>query len=159
MSPRCEAKLIIIGFILAMITRESIFYINTRQAYLMNPTYARKLASRTVLFTAVPNDYLDEVRLRETLGSHVKRVWFPTETKKLDELVEERTKAGMKLEAAETKLIMVANAARLKGGRHDEESAAEANAHADNWVSAKERPSHKTKMLGLAGEKVDSVAW
>lgn len=43
-----------------MITRESIFYINLRQAYLMSPFYTSRMSSRTVLFTSVPEDYMDE---------------------------------------------------------------------------------------------------
>ena len=41
------------GFVLFMITRESIYYINLRQAYLLSPLYAARLSSRTVLYTSV----------------------------------------------------------------------------------------------------------
>ncbi|KAF2432622.1 putative DUF221 domain protein [Tothia fuscella] len=153
-------------FIMFLITRESIFYINLRQAYLMNPNYASKLSSRIVLFTAVPADYLDERKLRETLGDHVVRVWFPTETKKLDELVEERTKVAMKLEGAETKLIKLANAARLKsikkGGAQtdqhfDAETAETTGSVAARWITPKQRPTHRLKFL--IGKKVDTISW
>jgi hypothetical protein len=147
-----------------MIYRESVYYVNLRQAYLMNPSYAAKLPSRTVLYAAVPNNYLDEGKLRAMLGSHVRRFWFPTNTKKLDELVEERQKAAMKLEASETKLIRTANAARIKGtkGEHKEgdvEAYPAGESSADRWIGAKDRPTHKLKLLGLFGKKVDSVHW
>jgi len=145
------------GFILAMIARESVFYINVRQAYLMNPAYAKKLPSRTVLYLSVPDDYLNEAKLRETLGSHVKRVWFATETEQLDELVKERTKNAMTLEGAETKLIKLANAARIKAGGSTDVEANGAEAHADSYVAPKERPTHKTTMV--IGKKVDSVTF
>ena len=45
--------IIFFSFILYMITRESIFYINLRQAYLLSPYYASRISSRTVLFTSV----------------------------------------------------------------------------------------------------------
>ncbi|PHH81683.1 hypothetical protein CDD83_3510 [Cordyceps sp. RAO-2017] len=53
------------GFVMYMIMRECIFYINLRQAYLLAPHYSRRISSRTVLFTAVPSDYLDEARIRQ----------------------------------------------------------------------------------------------
>jgi hypothetical protein len=145
-----------------MIYRESVYYVNLRQAYLMNPSYAQKLPSRTVLYASVPNNYLDETKMRSMLGSHVRRLWFPTNTKKLDDLVEERTKAAMQLEGAETKLIMTANAARLKGekGEHKEgdvEAYPAGESSADRWLAAKDRPTHKAPML--VGKKLDTIQW
>jgi hypothetical protein len=157
------------GFIMVMITRESIFYINLRQAYLMNPNYAQKLSARTVLFTAVPDEYLNEAKLREALGDHAVRIWFPTDTKELDELVEERTTVAMKLEGAETKLIKLANAARLKslkkGAANNEEANVGVNGEQDTtsgsaaarWITPKQRPTHRLKPL--IGKKVDTISW
>jgi hypothetical protein len=156
-----------------MITRESIFYINLRQAYLMSPLYANKLSSRTVLFTSVPNDYLNEEKMREMLGPGVRRVWLPTNTKELDDLVDERQKVAMKLEGAETKLVKLANKARLKSlakgaDNHEEnnvglESADGVNGTETNgsvaarWLTPKDRPTHKLKLL--VGKKVDTISW
>jgi calcium permeable stress-gated cation channel len=162
-------------FVLFLITRETIFYINLRQAYLMNPAYASKLPSRTVLYVAVPDEFLDESRLRGMLGPTVKHVWFPCETKELDKLVEERDKAAMTLEGAETKLIITANQERIKaGGLHNgtvqEEETGEAGpqngaaqdletGEAENsaarWITPKQRPTHRLKPL--IGKKVDSI--
>ena len=102
------------GFILALVTRESIFYINLRQAFLLSPNYANRISSRTVLFTSVPAPYLDERKLRKVFGDAVVRVWITGDTKSLDELVEERDEVAFRLEAAEVKLIKLANAERLK---------------------------------------------
>jgi hypothetical protein len=157
------------GFIMFMITRESIFYINLRQAYLMSPAYSSRLSARTVLFTAVPDEYLNEEKLRGALGDHVVRIWFPTDTKELEELVDERSKVAMKLEGAETKLIKLANAARLKsikkGAAHHEEENVGVNGEHDStpgsaaarWVTPKDRPTHKLKFL--VGKKVDTISW
>ena len=97
-----------------MIARESIFFINLRQAYLMSPLYAQRISSRTVLFTSVPKPYLNESVLRSILGRHVTRIWIPTDTSDLDVMVKDRDKMVTKLEAAEVKLMKAANAARLK---------------------------------------------
>lgn len=101
-------------FILYMISRECIFYINLRQAYLLSPFYADRLSSRTVLYMNVPRQYLDEERLKWILGKSVKRIWIPQSTAELERLVKERDQTAMRLEKAEFSLIKMANAARTK---------------------------------------------
>lgn len=88
-----------------MVTRESIYYINLRQAYLLSPLYASRMSSRTVLFTSVPDEYLDETKLRRMYGNRVKNIWIANDCEEMENAVEERDKVALKLEAAETKLI------------------------------------------------------
>lgn len=149
-----------------MITRESIFYINLRQAFLLSPMYAKRMSSRTVLYTSVPDYYLDEGRMRAMLGEHVRRIWLPTDTEELDEMVSDRDEAILKLEAAETKLGKLANAARLKaikkGQNSEHEDTAltgreESGSVAARWITPKQRPTHKLKPL--IGKKVDTIHW
>lgn len=152
-----------------MVTRESIYYINLRQAYLLSPYYASRLSSRTVLFTSVPDEYLIEANLRRMLGESVERVWIPTDTGDLEDEVKERDKTAFKLEAAETKLIKAANAARLKANKKkakkDHEDIAleeltpdvEGGSAASRYLSAKDRPTHRLKPL--IGKKVDTIDW
>lgn len=45
--------IIFFSYIIFMITRESIYYINIRQAYLLSPLYASRISSRIVLFCSV----------------------------------------------------------------------------------------------------------
>lgn len=157
-----------LGFLMFMITRESIYYINLRQAYLMSPLYASRMSSRTVLYTSVPTEYLNERKLRSMLGDHVRHIWFVTDTKDLEDLVEERDKAAMKLEGAETKLCKLANGARLKSARrtgagHEEEQASfvdgsgESGSVAAQYIPRKKRPTHRLKPI--IGKKVDTIDW
>lgn len=152
-----------------MIARESIYYINLRQAYLLSPLYAKRLSSRTVLYSSVPNDYLDEAKLRRMFGKKVKNLWIATDCKELQKLVDERDKVAYKLEAAEIKLIKLANKARLKslkkGGAHHEEANAgthtdingESGSAASRWIKPKQRPTHRLKPI--IGKKVDTINW
>ena len=153
--------IIFFTFILFMITRESIFYINLRQAYLLSPLYSSRISSRTVLYSSVPDDYLNKEKLQAMLGSQVRRIWFATDTKELEDKVEERDKAAMKLEAAETKLIQTANANRMKAEKKGEGPAPEimegGGAAAAQYVNSKDRPTHKLKPL--IGKKVDTIDW
>ena len=150
-----------------MVTRESIYYINLRQAYLLSPLYAHRISSRTVLFSSVPDAYTSEAKIRQMFGRKLKNVWVVTKTDDLEKKVEERNKVAIKLEAAETKLIKAAHDAREKGlkkGVQDSEGGA---AHADvsgesgsaaaRWIQPKNRPTHKLKFL--IGKKVDTINW
>ncbi|OAA57032.1 DUF221 domain protein [Niveomyces insectorum RCEF 264] len=166
------------GFVMYLIFRECVFYINLRQAFLLSPFYAQRLSSRTVLFTSVPVALRDERRIRKVFGSAVRNVWIKRETKELDEHVEDRDKAAFRLEKAETKLIKNANKQRLKalkkgsggsgGGGAANEVEVKANPApgegesgglAARWLPRKKRPTHRTGLLGLIGKKVDSIDW
>jgi hypothetical protein len=161
--------MIFFGFVIYMITRETIFFINLRQAYLMSPYYTSRLSSKVVMYTSVPDDYMNESKLRDMLGSSVRRVWLATDTKELEELVGERDKAHMKLEAAETKLIKTAYGNKLKadkkaaksGERSNSEEAAMADTESGSvsarYLQPKERPVHRLKPL--IGKKVDTIDW
>lgn len=155
-----------------MITREMLFFINLRQAYFFSPLYASRISSKTVLFTSVPQEYLNEAKIRRIYGDDkVKNVWIPTDTKELADLVEERDKTAFRLEAAETKLIKLANGARIKSLKskpadeenHDtdnltgDEAQAESGSVAARWIKPSNRPTHKLKPL--IGKKVDTINW
>lgn len=156
------------GFILLLITRESIFYINLRQAFLLAPSCSKRVSSRTVLFTAVPEPYLNEAKLRAVFGEHVRHIWITYDTEKIDDLVKERDKVVMKLENAEIKLIKLVNAERAKaikagaapGQESNIESAGESpSSVSSRWVQDKKRPRHRTGKFGLIGPKVDTIEW
>ncbi|KAI1470763.1 DUF221-domain-containing protein [Daldinia caldariorum] len=155
------------GFVMYMILRESIFYVNLRQAFLLSPFYANRISSRTVLFVSVPDQYLDEARLRKIFGDSVKHVWITRDTEKLDDLVKERDEVAMKLEKAEVKLLKLANAQRIKSAKkgssnNDRAEApldAESGSLAARWVPEKKRPTHRLGLLGLVGKKVDTINW
>lgn len=162
--------IIFFSFILYMITRETIFYINLRQAYLMSPFYTSRLSSKVVMYTSVPENYMSESKLRAMLGSAVRRVWLATDTKELEDLVKERDGAWSKLEAAETKLIKTANGNKLKadkkaakkGERSNSDEAAmaadvESGSAAGRYLEPKQRPVHRLKPL--IGQKVDTIDW
>lgn len=158
---------IVYGFIMYMITRESIFYINLRQAFLLNPQYAQRISSRTVLFTCVPKEYLDQSRIRQLFSGAVKNVWIAGDTKKLEELIEERDKVAMKLEKAEVKLLKTVNKERIKtekkGGNHAEKTVSPRDTETGNiasrYIPDKKRPHHRLGPLGLVGKKVDTINW
>ncbi|KAG5924875.1 hypothetical protein E4U61_005722 [Claviceps capensis] len=159
----CFVGWVVYGFLLYMITRECIYYINLRQAYLLTPHYAKRISARTVLFTSVPQEYLDEAKVRQMFNNAVKNVWIAGNTEELDKQVEERDKVAMKLEGAEVKLIVAVNKARAKALKKKGEQVAEPDSEGGNvisrWVPDKKRPSHRLGFLGLFGKKVDTIEW
>ena len=145
-----------------MITRESIFYINLRQAYLMSPNQTQRIHSRTVLFTSVPQELLNRDKLAAMLGVGVKRIWIPTDTKELEEAVDERDKVAMKLEGAENNVIKTVNVNKSKAskkGHADERDGGETGNLVDRWIPRKKQPHHRTGLLGLIGTKVETIPW
>ncbi|KAK4150473.1 hypothetical protein C8A00DRAFT_46153 [Chaetomidium leptoderma] len=102
------------GFVLFMICRECIYYVNLRQAYLLSPNYSKRLSSRTVLFTCIPKPYLEEAKLRKLFGDSTKNIWIVKDTSALRALVEDREETADRLQQAEVRLIRLANAARQK---------------------------------------------
>ncbi|EFX05642.1 duf221 domain protein [Grosmannia clavigera kw1407] len=156
-------------FLMYMIFRECVFYVNLRQAFLLSPVYSQRLSSRTVLLVSVPEVLRDEHRLRKIYGESVRNVWIIRDTDELEEHVEERDKAAFTLEKAEVKLIKTANKERLKALKKGSASADKPNEDAPidgdsgsiaaRWLPRKKRPTHRTGLLGLIGKKVDSIDW
>lgn len=153
------------GFVMYLIFRECVYYINLRQAFLISPFYANRVSSRTVLFTSIPDNYLEERALRKIFGNSVKHIWINSDIKEIEKLVEERDKVAFRLEKAEVKLIKLANKERIKTskGAPAENTQppldAESGSVASRWVPQKKRPTHRTGLLGLIGKKVDSIDW
>jgi calcium permeable stress-gated cation channel len=156
------------GFIMYLIARECIYFVNLRQAFLLSPIYSNRVSTRTVLFTSVPEPYLDEAKLRKVFGDTVRNIWISGNTKDLDKLVENRDKAAYRLEKSEIKLIKLANKEREKAikegaaedrAEQEHQADAESGSIAGRWVSTKKRPTHRTGLLGLVGSKVDSIDW
>lgn len=115
---------LLFGFVLFTVARETVYYINMRQAYLSSPYYAKRLSSRTVMFSSVPRRYLDEYRIRKLLGDSVRRVWLPRTSKHLANLVKEREQTAARLEKAEMDLIKTVRSARAKQLRNNPEKSA-----------------------------------
>ncbi|XP_014562037.1 hypothetical protein COCVIDRAFT_11461 [Bipolaris victoriae FI3] len=146
---------IFLGLILVIIGRESFFVVNLRQAYRRSPWGASRLSSRTILFTNVPKT-LSQSALFEMFPG-VKHAWVASNTKELDELVEDRDDTATKLENAEVELLTNANQNRLKAEKGKKHFVAENVSDGTKWIDPKKRPTHKLKFL--IGKKVDTIEY
>jgi calcium permeable stress-gated cation channel len=147
-----------------MVTRERIMFIGLRQAYYLSPLNAARLSSRTILFLSVPKKDLSESRLRHIFGPAVENVSIATDCKDLQDLVDDRDDAAMKLEGTIVKFQKGANKERLKAGKskgHGENGASNKRPDEElpqsRWVDDKARPTHKLK--AIIGKKVDTIIW
>ncbi|KAH7408051.1 hypothetical protein BKA64DRAFT_640965 [Cadophora sp. MPI-SDFR-AT-0126] len=160
---------IFFSFVMYIITRETIYFINIRQTYLLAPFNAARMSSRTVLFTDVPEAYRNQEKLAALFGGAMKRSWLATDCKDLTDKVEERDKDAMKLENAEIKLVQTANKRRLKWEKKNDKrkdaAPASDGAHAEvglpgaRFMKDKDRPKHRTGKIPLIGRKVDTIEW
>lgn len=147
-----------------IITRETIYFINLRHAYMLSPFTASKMSSRTVLFTDVPKEFQSKEKLRELFGTTMKRSWLVTDSKSLDKLVEERDKDALKLEGAEIKLSQTATKNKIKWEKKNKATKpphpdAEAQHPGGQWLQKKDRPTNRTGKIPLIGKKVDTIEW
>jgi hypothetical protein len=151
-----------------IITRETIYFINLRHAYLLSPFNAAKISSRTVLFTDVPVEYLNQEKLHGLFGNTIARTWLAPDCKDLEDKVDERDKDAYKLEGAEIKLIQTANKRRIK--REKKAAKSKTKPTADNgdaevaiagsqYIKQKDRPTHKLGKIPFIGKKVDTIDW
>jgi calcium permeable stress-gated cation channel len=149
------------------IIREFFFYINLRQAFLLTPQYAKRISSRTVLFTSVPKECLDEDHIRSLFNS-VKKVWIAGDTKQLDRIIQERDNVVMKLEKGEIEWTRLCNKERIKYETKTDKGAEKITTSTSDPESGNlvtgcspegKRPTHRTGPFGLIGEKVDTIQW
>ncbi|KAF9528530.1 DUF221 family protein [Crepidotus variabilis] len=170
---------ILTAFVLYMINREMLIFVHLRHQFLISKSHSRLAQARTVLVLPVPEELANEHDLR-TFASFVPggidRVWIYRDTKELNKLFERRVDACKKLESAESKILKTATMAwRLREKQHkktqkrklkDEEEVdaplvmpPPSREFLDDLVPSIDRPKHKTGLLGLLGEKVDTIDW
>ncbi|KAL2131724.1 hypothetical protein VTI74DRAFT_4655 [Chaetomium olivicolor] len=143
------------GFVIFMVCRECVYYVNLRQAYLLSPNYSKRLSSRTVLFTCIPKPYMDEAKLRKLFGDSAKHIWIVRDTGALRALVEDRAETVDRLQQAEVKLIRMANRARQKHLRkHPASSAAPAAPGSANSTTSTEEMSQKDAEKGQPDTRI-----
>lgn len=141
--------------VMIIIARESFYTVNLRQAYRRSPWGASRLSARTILFTNVPKS-LSQSALFEMFPG-VKHAWVASNTKELEDLVEDRDKTALKFEAGEVKLLTNANKERMKAEKGKKHFVNENAQDGTKWLNPKDRPTHKLKFL--IGKKVDTIEY
>lgn len=138
-----------------LISRETVYYVQLRQAYLLSPYMTSRISSRTVLFVDVPESYRRGEYLQR-IFPEMRALWVPRHLGELEDLVQERDKAAAKLETGEVKLVKTYVKKQSKGGSRSGHS--DGNDTSNRIpISTKERPTAKLKPV--VGQKVDAIDW
>lgn len=92
-------------------------YIRLRQSYLTSPQHRLRASATTVLVTAIPDKWLTVEaldRLYDVFPGGIRNIWINRNFDDLNEKVKERDKLALKLETAETELIVKCKKAQMK---------------------------------------------
>ena len=108
---------IVVFYVCAIFFDELRGYIRLRQAYMTSPQHRLRASATTVLVTAIPPSWLDVDSLDslfDVFPGGVRNIWINRNFDDLNEKVNERNKLALKLESAETDLIVKCKKAALK---------------------------------------------
>ncbi|KAL4910330.1 hypothetical protein BDW74DRAFT_50856 [Aspergillus multicolor] len=92
-------------------------YIRLRQAYLTSPQHRLRASATTVLVTTIPEKWLTVEALEglyDVFPGGIRNIWINRNFDDLNEKVKERDKLALKLETAETELIIKCKKAHMK---------------------------------------------
>lgn len=118
--------LIAIVYVCAVFFDELRGYIRLRQAYMTSPQHRLRASATTVLVTAIPQDWLSVEALDalyDVFPGGIRNIWINRNFDDLNEKVKQRDALALKLEAAETDLVVKCKKAQLKQAKKADKSA------------------------------------
>ncbi|KAJ5151235.1 uncharacterized protein N7482_010487 [Penicillium canariense] len=139
----CIMAIIVIFYVCAIFFDELRGYIRLRQAYMTSPQHRLRASATTVLVTAIPRSWLNVEsldRLFDVFPGGIRNIWINRNFDDLNEKVKERNDLALKLETAETELIVKCKKAALKKAK------AEAKKAGKSKTTAAEREKAATDM-------------
>ncbi|KAF5566001.1 DUF221 domain-containing protein [Fusarium phyllophilum] len=102
----------ILVFVLYILWREHLYYINLRHLYLSQSGYYERRTSRTILITSIPEHCLNEKVFQKLFGHSFVQCWIPRASGRLKKLVKKREKRAQQLQEEEVALINEGNRGR-----------------------------------------------
>lgn len=117
---------IVVFYVCAVFYDELRGYIRLRQAYLTSPQHRLRASATTVLVTAIPQRWLSAEALDglyDVFPGGIRNIWINRNFDDLNEKVKERDALALKLENAETALLIQCKKAQLKRAKAEAKSA------------------------------------
>lgn len=130
---------IVVLYVCAVFYDELRGYIRLRQAYLTSPQHRLRASATTVLVTAIPERWLSVEALDglyDVFPGGIRNIWINRNFDDLNEKVKERDALALKLEAAETNLIINCKKAQLKRAKAEAKKAGKNVKAVDNQEKA-----------------------
>lgn len=166
--PRLAAPLILAVimtlFLLFIIRKEWLSFIEKRREFLMSKGWATKPQSKTVLLSGIPKDMQSEDALRKfcsRLEGGVAKIWMARNVDDMSDLYKRQLKAAQKLEKADTKVIKLA-LKRVKKAKVSEQGdgTLEKEGHlGSRFIPEKKYPTHRLGKIPFIGKKVETIPW
>lgn len=175
----CVLAVVMVFYVCAIFFDELRGYIRMRQAYMTSPQHRLRASATTVLVTAIPHSWLNVESLDnlfDVFPGGIRNIWINRNFDDLNEKVKERNELALKLEAAETDLIVKckkaawkkAKAEAKKAGKSEKEIKNEEKLQPTNellrWLWVLEsapvtliRPTHCTKFYIEAPTRISVV--
>lgn len=135
----CVLAVTMIIYVCAVFFDELRGYIRMRQAYLTSPQHRLRASATTVLVTAIPHSWLTVEALDNLFNvfpGGIRNIWINRNFDDLNEKVKERNGLALKLEAAETELIVKCKKAALRKAKAEGKKAGESKAETKNREKA-----------------------
>lgn len=149
----CVMAVITVIYVCAVFYDELRGYIRLRQAYLTSPQHRLRASATTVLVTAIPKRWLSEEALDglyDVFPGGIRNIWINRDFDELNEKVKERDKLALKLEGAETELVIKCKKAQLKQAKAEAKKAGK-NARIVAEEEKKAADDHANQMAMEAG--------
>ncbi|KAJ5815680.1 hypothetical protein N7474_007457 [Penicillium riverlandense] len=139
----CVIAVIVVFYVCAVFFDELRGYIRLRQAYLTSPQHRLRASATTVLVTTIPREWLTVEALDslfDVFPGGIRNIWINRNFDDLNEKVKARNDIALRLEAAETDLIVKCKKAQLKQAQHEAKRAGKGRTKAgDQEKSAAEK--------------------
>ncbi|KAF3392692.1 putative protein RSN1 [Penicillium rolfsii] len=135
----CVLAVIMIVYVCAIFFDELRGYIRMRQAYMTSPQHRLRASATTVLVTAIPHSWLNVESLDnlfDVFPGGIRNIWINRNFDDLNEKVKERNELALKLEAAETDLVVQCKKAALKKAKAEAKKAGKSKTEAQNQEKA-----------------------
>lgn len=117
---------IVVFYVCAIFYDELRGYIRLRQAYLTSPQHRLRASATTVLVTAIPQRWLSVEALDglyDVFPGGIRNIWINRNFDDLNEKVKERDALALKLESAETDLVIKCKKAEIKRAKAEAKNA------------------------------------
>lgn len=127
--------LIVVFYVCAIFFDELRGYIRLRQAYMTSPQHRLRASATTVLVTAIPPSWLNIDALDSLFSvfpGGIRNIWINRNFDDLNEKVKERNDIALKLEAAETDLIVKCKKGALKKAKAEAKKAGKSKTSAED---------------------------
>jgi hypothetical protein len=135
----CVLAVIMVFYVCAIFFDELRGYIRMRQAYMTSPQHRLRASATTVLVTAIPHSWLNVESLDnlfDVFPGGIRNIWINRNFDDLNEKVKERNELALKLEAAETDLIVKCKKAAWKKAKAEAKKAGKSEKEIKNEEKA-----------------------